>query len=94
MLSEAARRPMVADMINAVGPGRMFPLLTRYFARQMELGVFRQMDPGAATRCFIGPLFGYMLTRDIFRQPDAQTLSPETMVATTIDVFLHGMLVP
>jgi AcrR family transcriptional regulator len=93
MLGEATRRPAVAEMINKVGPTRVFPLLRRYFERQMEAGVMRRMDPGAAVRCFIGPLLGYMVMREVFPQQDAKTLSPRTMVDTAIDVFLHGVLV-
>ena len=93
MLGEATRRPTVADMINKVGPGRLFPLLRRYFECQMDAGVMRRMDPGAAVRCFIGPLLSYMLMREVFPQPDAKTLSPRTMIDTAIDVFLEGVLV-
>ena len=93
MLGEATRRPTVAEMINRVGPGRLFPLLRRYFERQMDAGVMRRMDSGAAVRCFLGPLLGYVLMRDVFPQPDAKTLSPRTMVDTAIDVFLQGTLV-
>lgn len=94
MLGEAARRPMVADMINAIGPGRIFPLLSRYFERQMDAGVLRRTDPGAAVRCFVGPLMAFVLMREIFPQPDSATLTAETMVQTAIDIFLQGMLVP
>jgi hypothetical protein len=59
----------------------------------MDAGVMRRMDPGAVVRCFLGPLLGYILMRDVFPQPDAKTLSPRTMVDTAIDVFLQGALV-
>jgi hypothetical protein len=52
------------------------------------------MDPGAAVRCFLGPLLGYLLTREVFTQPDSRTLTPEAMVATAIAIFLDGMLPP
>ncbi|HJZ45530.1 MAG TPA: TetR/AcrR family transcriptional regulator C-terminal domain-containing protein [Roseiflexaceae bacterium] len=94
MLGEAARRPMVADMINTIGPGRIFPLLRRYIERQTDAGVFRRMDSGAAVRCFFGSLMAFVLTREIFPQPDSATLSAETMVQTAIDIFLQGMLAP
>jgi TetR/AcrR family transcriptional regulator, mexJK operon transcriptional repressor len=48
MLGEATRRPAVAEMINKVGPGRLFPLLRRYFERQMDIGVMRRMDSGGS----------------------------------------------
>jgi TetR/AcrR family transcriptional regulator, mexJK operon transcriptional repressor len=94
ILGEATRRPMVADVVNAVGPGRIFPLLARYMQHQMDAGRLRRMDPGAAARCFFGPLLGYLLTREVFKQPDSRTLTPEAMAATLVDIFLDGMLPP
>ena len=78
-------------MFNKVGPGRGFAFLVRYLEHQMDRGTLRRMDPSAAARCFIGPLVVFLITREVFVQPDAGTLSPEKMVATTVDVFLHGM---
>ena len=94
MLGEATRRPAVAEMLDTLGPGRGFAFLTRYLQRQMDAGVLRRMDPGAATRCFIGPLIVFVLSREIFPQPDTPTLSAETMVATAVEIFLQGMQIP
>lgn len=91
LLGEAMRRPAVAAMLNQAGPQRGLAFLTHYLAHQMERGTLRRMDPGAAARCFIGPIFAYLLTREFFIQPDAATLAPETMVASAVDVFLRGM---
>ncbi|HEY9726478.1 MAG TPA: TetR/AcrR family transcriptional regulator C-terminal domain-containing protein [Chroococcales cyanobacterium] len=91
MLGEAIRRPYVADTINAIGPLRNFAFLNRYLEKQMDAGVLRRMDPGAAARCFVGPLLAFMITREIFRQPDAETLEAETMAKTVVEVFLQGM---
>ena len=91
MLGEAIRRPYVADMINAIGPHRNFAFLNRYLEKQMDAGVLRRMNPGAAARCFVGPLLAFMITREIFRQPDAETLEAQTMVTTVVEVFLQGM---
>ncbi len=91
MFGEAIRRPHVAEMINTIGPLRNFALLTRYLEKQMDAGVLRRMDSGAAARCFLGPLLAFMITREIFPQPDAKTLEAETMVKTAVEVFLRGM---
>jgi AcrR family transcriptional regulator len=91
MLGEAVRRPVVAELFNSIGPGRGFALLTRYLEHQMDLGVLRRTHPGAAARCFVGPLIAYVLTREVFVQPDSTTLSPEAMVETAVDTFLRGM---
>ena len=94
LLGEAVRHPIVAEMFNKIGPGRAFAFLARYLAHQMDIGALRRTDPGAAVRCFVGPLIAYILMREVFRQPDAATLSPETMVATLVETFLHGMAAP
>jgi TetR/AcrR family transcriptional regulator, mexJK operon transcriptional repressor len=91
ILSEAVRYPMVAKMFNTIGPGRGFAFLARYLAHQMDIGTLRRTDPGAAVRCFVGPLLAYVVTREVFPQPDAATLSPQTMLDTLVETFLHGM---
>jgi len=91
ILGEAVRRPAVAEMFNRIGPGRGLGFLVRYISHQMELGNLKKMDPGAAARCFAGPLLAYILTREVFVQADAKTLLPDTMVATAVEVFLRGM---
>ena len=90
MLGEAIRRPMLAELFNSIGPGRGFALLTRYLEHQMDQGRLRRTHPGAATRCFVGPLIAYVLTREVFIQPDSATLPPEIMVHTAVDTFLRG----
>jgi AcrR family transcriptional regulator len=94
MLGEAIRQPLVAQMLNTIGPGRGFAFLTRYLTQQMDAGVLRRMEPGAAARCFIGPLIAFVLTREVFAQPDTGTLQAETMVKTVVEVFLRGMEMP
>jgi AcrR family transcriptional regulator len=91
VFGEVTRRPAVAQMVNTIGPGRGLAFLRRYLEHQMDLGTLRRVDPGAATRCFIGPIVAFMVTREIFPQPDSRTLSAEQMVTTAIDVFLRGM---
>jgi AcrR family transcriptional regulator len=91
MLSEAVRRPAVAEVLNAIGPRRGFALLARYLERQMAAGTLRRMDTGAAVRCFVGPLFVYLLTSRVFPQPDAGTLDAETMAGAAVEVFLRGL---
>lgn len=91
MLSESTRHPAVAEVFNKIGPGRGVAFLTRYLAHQMEKGTLRKMDPGAATRCFVGPLLAYMITREVFVQPDSESLSAQALVETAVDIFLQGL---
>ncbi|HET9494254.1 MAG TPA: TetR/AcrR family transcriptional regulator [Chloroflexia bacterium] len=91
VLGESIRKPAVADMFNRLGPSRGFGFLVTYLERQMELGRLRRMDPGAAARCFVGPMVVFILTREVFPQPDSKTLQPSEMVETLVEVYLRGM---
>lgn len=91
LLSEAFRQPVIAEMINKIGPSRSISFLTRYLAKQMADGVLKPMDPAAAARCFIGPIVAYLLTREVFLQPDAQLINPDMMITTAVEIFLQGL---
>lgn len=91
LVGESTRHPAVAAMLNRLGPGRGFVFLMGYLERQMDAGALRRMEPGVAARCFLGPLFAFIVTKVIFPQPDSATLSAETMASAAVDVFLRGM---
>ncbi len=91
MVGEAARQPAVAEMFGRIGPGRALPIIARYLERQMDAGLLRRMNPAAAARCFIGDMLAYILTLELFPLPDTNTIGSEAMVATAVDIFLHGM---
>jgi AcrR family transcriptional regulator len=93
LLGEAIRQPAVAKLFNSYGPARGLAFLSGYLAHQMDVGTLRRRDPGAVARCFIGPLVAFVLTHEVFLQPDSVTLNGETMVATAVDIFLNGMQV-
>ncbi|MBV9387242.1 MAG: TetR/AcrR family transcriptional regulator [Chroococcidiopsidaceae cyanobacterium CP_BM_ER_R8_30] len=89
--SEAIRQPHVAGVLNRIGPSRSIGFLTRYLEKQISAGVLKPVDPRAAARCFIGSLLAYLVTREVFLQPDAQQLEPDAMVETTVEIFLQGV---
>lgn len=91
IFGEAMRQPAVAELVNSVGPSRSIGFLVRYLSKQMADGVLKPVDPGAAARCFMGPLIAYIITREVFLQPDIQQISADTMVATAVEIFLQGM---
>ncbi|MEW5857126.1 MAG: TetR/AcrR family transcriptional regulator [Cyanobacteriota bacterium] len=91
LMGEAFRHPLLAGMLNRIGPSRSIAFLTRYLDQQMSAGVLKPMNSGAAARCFVGSLVAYMVTREVFLQPDAQQISSDTMVTTAVEVFLQGM---
>jgi AcrR family transcriptional regulator len=91
IMGEAIRRPQVARIVSEIGPNRAFRFLADYLRQQMDAGVLRRADPGVAARCFMGPLILFFLSREVLEQPDALTLDAETVLATTLEVFLRGM---
>jgi hypothetical protein len=88
---ESIRHPGIAEMLNRLGPGRGFAFMRGYMERQMEIGTLRRIEPGAAVRCFVGPLLAFIMTKVVFPQPDTDSLSTEAMAVTAVDVFLRGM---
>jgi len=93
VLGESLRQPQIAALVNRVGPNRGLSFLIKYLEHQMDQGVMRRMDAGAAARCFIGPMIAYILTREVFVQPDSPSLAPDAMARTLVDIYLRGMLV-
>ncbi|HEV2238144.1 MAG TPA: TetR/AcrR family transcriptional regulator [Ktedonobacterales bacterium] len=93
MLGESLRRPAVAEMFVDFAPRRAFDMLTRYLEHQIAAGTLRPMNARIAVRCFVGPLVVYFLNREVFPMPDSRTLDWETMVETSVDIFMCGMAV-
>lgn len=93
LMGEALRRPSLAKILNDIGPGRVLPIVAAYLERLMDAGVLRRADPHAAARTLIGPLLAYLITREVFQQPDALTLDPDLMAETAVDIFWRGMAI-
>jgi AcrR family transcriptional regulator len=91
IIGEATRRPQVAELFNEIGPGRALRFLATYLQRQMDAGVLRRADPDIAARCFFGPLIVYVLSRELFRQPESVEMDAEALLATNLELFLRGM---
>lgn len=93
VIGEAVRNQRVAQMVNEIGPGRGLRMLALYLERQMDAGRLRRMDPQIAARSFVGPLLAYVLTRELFRQPESLAIAPELMARSAAEIFLRGMAV-
>jgi hypothetical protein len=91
IMGEAMRHPSVARIVSEIGPNRALGFLADYLREQMDAGVLRRANPGVAARCFMGPLVLFVLSREVLEQPDARALDAETVLTTTLDIFLRGM---
>jgi len=91
LIGEAIRNPAVARTFIDFGPRRGLEFLSRYFAAQMDRGVLRKVDPGYATRCFMGPLALAKVAQILLPQPNALAVDGEALLETHLDIFLRGM---
>jgi hypothetical protein len=91
IMGEALRQPDVAQMVYRGATVHLLNFLYRYLEKMMERGEIRQVDLGAAARCFMGPLFLYMFTTLVLELPEPRTPSPDVLIETTVETFLQGM---
>lgn len=91
LLSEALRESEVARAIYAGGPALVLGFLYSYFTDLMAKKRMREMDLGAAVRCFLGPLLAYVLSSELLAFPDERTPSAKTMVECAVNTFIQGM---
>jgi len=91
VLGEAVRQPAVAEMVGRFGPARILQSLAECLQEWMQRGLLRPADPAAAARAFLGPLVVFVLTRIVFRRPEALSETPESVVESAVDLFLRGL---
>lgn len=91
IMGEALREPEFAQVLGEIGPLRFWQFVATYLERQMDAGALRRADPTLMARCFVGPLALHLLQRVVFGFPDLWDVTPETLVAGAVEVFLHGL---
>jgi AcrR family transcriptional regulator len=91
LLSEVLRFPQISDLLYNTAVVRVFGLVTSYLNHQIALGQLRPVDTFIAARSFIGMFIAHVLLREVFRQPEAQAIDDETVIATVVDLFLGGL---
>jgi AcrR family transcriptional regulator len=89
LLGEALRNAEVLELLNTQGPGLIFRYFQEYFAKQIELGTMRNMDPAVAVRCLLGPILGYVLAREVL--PALPSVDMDVMFEQSIELFLRGV---
>jgi TetR/AcrR family transcriptional regulator len=91
ILTEAVRRPEIAQILVAHGPGRGIAFLTAYLARQVDLGRLRAHDPRASAVAFIGMFSPLLLSRVVMPALAEYMPDAEEHVRTVVDIFLCGL---
>ena len=91
IIAEALRNQAMADEWHQTGTMPAKRVLTRYLDAEMRAGKLKPVDPEAAANCFLGSFLLYTLTNEVFGRSDAQKLARQTMLETTVSIFLEGL---
>ena len=93
MIGEVLRFPQLREALYRAVISPVFGVLVRYMQRQIELGKLRPHDPAIAVRSFVGMLMAHIILREVFHQPEASSVSHDTVVTQVVETFLHGLAV-
>jgi len=91
MIGEAVLRPEVAERFIAGGPERVLKFLRAYLGRQVELGRLRPHDVRSSARAYIGMLIPQVAGKVLFPALQADGLTDEEHLRTSVDIFLRGL---
>jgi hypothetical protein len=70
---------------------RILGFLNDYFESQMKAGALRSIDVSLAVQTLIGSMMGFVLRRQILRDPSALAYSREQIADAIVDIILNGV---
>ncbi|MEZ4673778.1 MAG: TetR/AcrR family transcriptional regulator [Caldilineaceae bacterium] len=91
VLAEALRDSTMVHLLYQSGSIHMLAFLYDYFGYLMQHGQIKEADLGATVRCFVGPLFAFILSNQVLTLPDENVPTAEVMIETAVTIFLKGM---
>jgi AcrR family transcriptional regulator len=90
-LPEAIHNPETGQIIVGLFQ-RVLEFLGNYFKTKEEQGEFRQIDATLTAQVFFGSIMGFVLRRQILRDPTAQAYSQEQIAEIIVETTLKGVL--
>jgi AcrR family transcriptional regulator len=93
ILLEAFQNPAMGAVVAHNVLGVVLPMVGGYLTRQMAADHLRPMHPALAIQSLIGPLFIYLLTRELFASQVAVMPPMDAVIAHIVTTFLDGALV-
>jgi AcrR family transcriptional regulator len=90
IMLEAFQNPAMGEIFRRNVLGVVVPMVGGYLMRQMAAGRLRPMHPALALQSLIGPLFFYLLTRELFAAQFADLPATEAAVTHIVTTFLDG----
>lgn len=89
-LAEAVHHPDLNPLFNSFGTDALALFLGAYFQHQIAAGALRSADPGMLTLCYCGPLFLFLVGREISQVPGALAMDTEAFLTMSVETFLKG----
>jgi AcrR family transcriptional regulator len=90
IMLEAFQNPTMGELFRRNVLGVAVPMLGGYLMRQTEAGRLRPMHPALALQSLVGPLFLYLLTREMFAAQFSDLPPLEAVIAHIVTTFLDG----
>lgn len=91
IVAEVVHRPEIAHFIYQHGTRHLLGFLYQYFARQVELGLMKPLDPAVLTKTFLGPYITHIITLDILALPTEFAPPEEVFIQQSLEIFLAGV---
>lgn len=91
MIPELLHNPDVAALPAILFP-RLFAFLGNYVETRIASGEIRPVDVSLTVQTLIGSLMGFVLRRQLLRDPLALQYTHEQIVQAVTDSFLKGIL--
>lgn len=83
--------PRLADGING-GIQRAMGLLRSFLDAKIQSGELRPLDSSLTVQVLFGSMVGFVLRRQLLRDPSALELTHEQIIDTIVGTVLHGLL--
>src|SRR6266478_2816119 len=80
-----------AQLITTL-PQQVLEFLGKYFEAQMEKGALRRVDGVLTAQVMVGSVFGFVLRRQILRDPTALEYTHEQIAEVVSETVLQGIL--
>jgi hypothetical protein len=91
MIPEVLHNPALIALPISLFP-RLFNFLGSYVEAKIASGEIRPLDSSLVVQTLIGSLMGFVIRRQILRDPLALQYTHEQIVQAIIDPFLRGIL--
>jgi len=90
MLPEVIRNPQVTPLVAGFFQ-RLLEFLTSYFESKMATGELRRTDASLTAQVFMGSIIGFVLRRNIIRDPSALPYTHEQIADAIAETVLTGL---